>query len=282
MKVTAHIQGLDDRMLGNKLFEQLDSFIPEAMVRLPGGAILNAELSLEDPRYQRLRELLAGAGFKPREPFQKAGPKDYLLRLRRKYEIEDYATCSWLVPAPRFFLPEMTVAPDGGLGIDASATRKRAVLTKEILGCAGSRELLVSTPLRNKIEAARLAHVVFQPVELMEDGDVVPWPDDSPLWEVTSDLILPPLDRLNLRTQKGEPYTGDPGKGCFPTDGFYQPAELRYRASGCAAVPPFGLALTLEGLGAGKGQRSIIASQDFLRFCSELALEVDWIPVRIE
>jgi len=134
------------------------------------------------------------------------------------------------------------------------------------------------------MEAAGLFNLVFLEARLEKPSFRVP----EPLWELTTDLRMPPLSDGNVLIDNDyAPYTGKPGQMCLPREGLsvpevlYSPVELHYTDRSLAAIEPFDLARTFEPLGQSM-THYLVASQRFHQFCVAAHLRVSWQPVQVD
>src|SRR5206468_10103430 len=115
---------------------------------------------------------------------------------------------------------------------------------------------IVSSRFKNLLEkSAATKHLRFRPTILAREAypewEALDWADvGPPYWELTSDLLLPPLaPSCKMFDQDGNPFTGDYSNGCYLIEGIYKLPELHYKASAIATAEPFDVALTLEKFG---------------------------------
>jgi hypothetical protein len=153
---------------------------------------------------------------------------------------------------------------------------------KEFGGTGGiSILLMVRGGMKQRLEQAGLRGLVLRLLE-MREGD---WPVDiEPLYRVSSDITLPPMQNL-LSDNDGKvfPSRGNQGphpRGAYILDGYETCPRPRYLRS---EVDPesFDVAITYERL-LSWGQQSLIVSQRFRAVCKELKLKLEWSPVIVE
>ena len=294
MKVLAKFDRLSESALGGDLFEKLLAIVPESVNRVPAGRVLNLQLAIDDIRYDRLTAVLEAAGFVPwvNHFRPRKQQSEYNLYLIRNYEPTDLTAANLFVCSPLqddTFQYTRNVSERGGYRIGLDNIFDHTIdffLQKDVIGLAASSDsFLVSSEVRYALESYGFDHLVFSAVELSvtkySGEEVVPL-HNKHWWSLASDITMPPLNPGNLFNENGEPYDGNPGKGCFPRDGLYVPAELHYHARDVQSLPPFGLALTREGFGVKGHMKYLVASKDFYEFCVRQNIKLNWTPVRID
>ena len=152
--------------------------------------------------------------------------------------------------------------------------------------------MAVTNDLRLKLQQAKLSHLSFRETLIEDDEEAEERYSEGikerpeildPFWELTSDLILPPMSPdSKFVDHDGQPFTGDLSKGCFLYDGFLHDPDPHYLAGSLDLASPFDLALTNERFGnyEGVSYRRLIASKGFYNFCVSNHLKMNWIPVR--
>ena len=266
MRKFAKILDLTPKQIGQALFDRLLRTFPENNMQTPNGIWLKILVSTEDPRLTSALKELQNAGFitwQDRHRPKKAN--EFNLQFYVEYERSDHESAPYLMPfAPaKAWLGHFEEETNGRICFQCESPADMAALTHEVVGLAGDADrMLVSARVKGALEGARLEHLIFREVLCREYEDPAPWPG-QPYWELTSDLVLPPL------------LPALPPKWDRP-----QPEERHFRRADLAGIPGFGLALAPDP-GAGK-RKFLIASKDFYRFCVELGLEMDWVPVRVD
>jgi|GEM_PF-1939145 len=244
------------------------------------------------PKLQEILALLAANGYRPGPSSGtfKVAPNEYRTSIERIYEKRDYEATAFLVPSPKVIFGEYSFRTDDDL---LRIERFQARPKGEIAIGTAYPWIIVSEKLRQMFERAELQRLLFKNVVIQNRTETKKgYFKDH--WELTSDLILPPMS-AKLLDGDGRPFAGDLQKGCFIDDGLYYPQEPRYKASLLPAVEPFDLGLTYERFGCGlpktaippppdivAGERMLIASKKFYEFCVEQKLKMDWVPVRID
>jgi hypothetical protein len=152
--------------------------------------------------------------------------------------------------------------------------------------------LIVPDRTKRVLQHADLRRVVFHPTALVagrtpeEREKVIQWDKHAePWWELTSDLILPPLSpSVSLFDQDGNPIRDDFSNGCYAVEGQYSSPILSYRRSDLQSIGGFDLAKTFEIFGAkgSKDMRLFIASRKFYDFCKSNQIDAAFTPVRVE
>lgn len=157
-------------------------------------------------------------------------------------------------------------------------------------------EIIVPQDVRDRFLASGFRHLMFQPTVLVTGEGLyeqrirpIPWEQfevTQPWWELTSDVVLPPLSpTMDLRNWKsGEPFRpADRLVRCHAKDGFYNHAERHYRRSELARLESFDVALTFENFGSSHTPSyGIVVSKRFHDCCTENNLKGRWAPVRID
>lgn len=284
MKVVARIH-LSLRDVPREVADGLGRIFPEGLAY----GSFRSELPEEDPRTRQILEFLTGHGLSPWRGLRPHTKRDFSLNLERVYSRADIESAPLLELAPSAYAEGASRDEAGLLRLrpDREILREKGgwfALTRPpglFLACADG--LVVSDRLKTAIEAAGLRHVVFRPVGATE-GEL-----PAPFWELTSDLVLPPLakrcrffDAIDGHEVSGDysgPFVMREG-GTFPELG-YDPAECHYDAESLAAVEPFDLALGFEEY-TGPNSRLRIASQAFRLFCRKQKIRVEWKPVRVD
>lgn len=147
---------------------------------------------------------------------------------------------------------------------------------------------ICSDTVKNQLESEKLSHLRFLPTVIVDDEDSMiaarPNHDHHPWWEISSDLVLPPVSTFLLkkdvktmqdvpreqasRVQLIEP--GAPG------------LELHYFHSELTAIDSFDIALSYEWEYGGETGRYRIVSNRFYEICKKYKIKTSWIPVRID
>jgi len=147
---------------------------------------------------------------------------------------------------------------------------------------------ICSDTVKNQLESEKLSHLRFLPTVIVDDEDSMiaarPNHDHHPWWEISSDLVLPPVSTFLLkkdvktmqdvpreqasRVQLIEP--GAPG------------LELHYFHSELTAIDSFDIALSYEWKYGGETDRYRIVSNRFYEICKKYKIKTSWIPVRID
>lgn len=146
--------------------------------------------------------------------------------------------------------------------------------------------------VRSLLDRAGLESVVFRPtcpVRVVDAIDPVAdctWSEfPEPWWELTSNLVLPPVSpsmkvsyASGSSTSRGSPDTC----GISDGSGFHGLPELRYLRTEIEALGYFDLAHVFERSSSSMFDRALVASRRFYKTCCENNLGVNWIPVHIE
>jgi hypothetical protein len=241
----------------------------------------------DDPRNKQLIEILGRAGCKPKPPIpgRDRGPKEYSFHIRREYDESDFKATEY----HKITVPEWQGADlvrDGMIYL----IRSKCPMGVELAG--NDCGYVVSDRLRKDIEATGLRGVVFHETALIDSFEeskrnIATWNEagEPPWWQITSDLVLPPLSpSCTLLDRNGDPYREGGTTGCLIIEGFYVPAELHYQRRALASVGPFDLALTRErfGLGAANSYPWKVVSRAMYEFLTKRGVKAGYVPVRMD
>jgi hypothetical protein len=159
---------------------------------------------------------------------------------------------------------------------------------------------LIPDRVKRILEGFQGVGVAFKPTVLDESRSpemqiLISWDDvgdevrSEPWWELTSNLLMPPVSKdQDLVDSKSRPVISRsplPEKGVrFVEDNYAEP-ELKYDRDSLATMAPveFDLARTYEALAPDPkdDQRLLIASKRFYEFWTKNGLKCEWVPVRI-
>ncbi len=172
--------------------------------------------------------------------------------------------------------PESIISTMGSREKDGVLEAQRRNLSRQTFGrFQSSRSLVCTGTLRREFESQNFDGLSFVPVRIT--GKVPPV--DS-LWELRSDIILPPV--LNpLLDKTAEP----PVHAGFWVDDIYTPWLLRFGLKAVEAHGDFDVALTSEHFGSGPDflrEPYMICSQRFQQWCATKKLKAKWWPVVFE
>lgn len=280
MRIIASIEGIGPDRVGDEVFRDLCRLHPEG----EQGRRFACRLPQDDPVFRAVVDRLAHAGFRPWDDrFRKRQPDEYTLDLEREYLADDFRDGAYFEPIPQAYCEGLTRDDEGRIELNVDRLQPGVALA-----LAHASWLVASPQIKAEIEGAGLRHAVFRPTSLADEIEgPIPWEGHGdPLWELTSDLLLPLLSpSCTLFHDDGQQFTGDYSRGCLLKEGLFRGAELRYKASDLAGVEAFDLARTHErfGLrGPGDEDRRLVASRRFYEFCTGHGVGMDWIPVRIE
>ena len=279
MKTIYNIHSFYAPEVGQELFDEISAVYPEGRIN-PRSFV--SRLPKEDPRTIVAMRIMEEHGYKIRNQYEEFDPsqKYYDLQITREYSSRDLDQIAYLVPTPK----TMAGALRRKSGILILAHDCARAITADRMTYAEDGNIIVTDDLRRMMEAAGLFNLVFLEARLEKSSFRVP----EPLWEMTTDLRMPPLSDGNvLIDNDSEPYTGRPGQMCLPREGLsvpealYFPAELHYSARSLAVIEPFDLARTFEPIGQNVAHYPI-ASQRFHQFCVAAHLRVSWQPVQVD
>lgn len=221
------------------------------------------------------------------------GPKEYWLRIKRRYTKKDFDTLE-------YFTFGGGGSPWGGGGLPHAPCTVLATkgMKPDDIRMVGSQRRVVPQRVRAIFEAEGVRHVTFLPTMLCpqwgsksrhtEWTKFLTWEEihEEPWWEMSSDVRLPPVSpTCRLATLDGEDYDPEkPFRGLFLEEGNYEQPEMHYRRSDLAKVPPFDIALTHENFGAGNRDEiaTLVCSQRFRQVCLKHKLKIGFWPVRVD
>jgi hypothetical protein len=233
-----------------------------------------SKLPLEDPRNRQILDYLVACGMTmPTSAWHKHPKGQIHVVYGRDYDREDFESAAYLEPRP-----EVTVAVFTRLNPHGVFEMKTGYMRRFQIGEAGF-EVVVSDALKQKLEKAGLKHLQFVPAELHGEG-AEQYPD--PIWQLSSDLVLPPVSPSCCFTDAEGNSVGDPLKGRTLNEGLYLPTEYHYTRSSLQALGEFDAARVREGMGPHYRHHPLIVSRRFYQFCVQHKLKMDWIPVRID
>jgi hypothetical protein len=266
MKTYVRILDLSGGTIGQPLFDRFISMFPENNLQTPNGTWLRISISADDPRLAIALKELEVAGFVPwRDKRRPKKADEFDLRFEAVYEQQDHESAQLLMPfAPsRAWIAHFETESDGRICFQCENPADVAALEYEVVGLAARADrMLVSSRVKAQLEGTGFEQLVFREVLCREYENPASWPKE-PYWELTSDLVLPPL------------LPAQPPQWDRP-----QPEERHFRGADLVGIPSFGLALAPDGVSSKR--KFLIASKDFYRFFWDSKLEMDWIPVRID
>ncbi len=289
MQTTVTFHGLVSLVpngISTDLLESLCSVYPKGRFGSAGHAFF-ATLDLTDPRVAKIERILTDASYKRWEHRGPREPDEYDYSLSRVYDAADLRAAELLELHPP---SEAGVHHEWRRSIDLQLAvgkpSRHAIITVSRHGCYA-----VKDDAKKRLESENLRGVVFKPaitrysIDDDEDDDD-DLPDNSDVWwELTSDIVLPPLaPSMTLLHEDNTPFQGDFRKGCKRQEGYYNHAELHYRCADIVGVGPFDLALTYEMFGGLPNQfdRLVVVSQRFYQACVKHRIKTGFIPVRID
>ena len=258
-----------------ELFQGLVALYPDKSNQY----IFNCELPVEHPITKSVIDLLAAHGWEPNKPCKERRKNtEFHLKYLREYDDTDYQQARHLEPVPLATIGlSMRRSKSDRLLLKRSTAR-----SKITLAAADWAWLVVSDKVRRLMIEAGLRHVIFKEVET-----AAPIPEElrNQIWELSSDLTLPPLSPMCelVTTPGGLPFTGDRQKGGFAhVEGLYAWPEYHYTESAIRSVEPFDLAHTFERHHHDTPQPKFVASQRFYQFCKTHGIKMKWVPVHID
>lgn len=255
------------------------------------GAGFGLKARIDDPLFRNVEAAIAKLGLVKRSYSETPIQNQYFYGVHREYDDDDFRNATYLrlVHASKL-CDEQKRDSEGRLILEGWR------LTPELrMGCVLFKAAVVSDKLRQTIEKEGFIGVAFRPLKLIpasevmdirnSKGDVrrVTRQDQDHLekeghfWELTSSIILPPIEPARLLNRDSQQFAGDYSRGVWLKDDF-PPPELYYRESALSKVEPFDFALTFEHI---PEERWPVVSQRFRQFCIREKLKTDWLPVRL-
>ena len=279
MQTIYYIGSIRAAEVGQGLFDEISAVYPEGRLNPRS---FYSHLTKEDPRTIAVMRIMEDHGYKisnSAEPFDPS-QKYYDLQITREYSNRDLDQIAYLMPRPK--TSAGTLGRKNGIHI-LSHDHARAISADRIT-YAEDGNIIVTDDLRRMMDGAGLLSLVFLEARLEKPSFRV----REPLWELTTELRMPPLSDGNVLIDNDyAPYTGRPGQMCLPREGLsvpevlYSPVELHYTDRSLAAIEPFDLARTFEPLGQSM-THYLVASQRFHQFCVAAHLRVSWQPVQVD
>ncbi len=187
----------------------------------------------------------------------------YNVQVERIPDARDLDTAPWLYLIP----PKLPLAKFAAVEPDDSYVVKKVTSKKKLaFGCTDQVGwmMLFSAGLKDKFLGSGLYGLDFKQVKL-ENGD------STDLWQITSQMRMPPL-AMKLTDGQGGLFVGDETKACCVDEGSYFPMVLKYRQQDMAKVPNVDVLMSAERLGgAHNAHRMHIVSQRFRQIADKLA-----------
>ena len=279
MQIIYYIGSIRAAEVGQGLFDEVSAVHPEGRINPRS---FDSHLPKEDPRTIAVMRIMEEHGYKISNSAELFDPsqKYYDVQITREYSNRDLDQMSYLMPRPK--TSAGTLGRKNGIHI-LSHDYARAIAADRMT-YAEDGNIIVTDDLRLMMEEAGLLNLVFLEARLEKPSFRVP----ESLWELTTDLRMPPLSDGNVLIDNDyAPYTGRPGQMCLPREGLsvpevlYSPVELHYSSRSLAAIEPFDLARTFEPLGQSVTHQ-LVASQRFHQFCVAAHLRVSWQPVQVD
>ena len=274
----------DEAAVGPVVLRDLFTIYPDG----DHGTWFGCTLPEGDFRMKAILDRLRIAGFRPWiNHFRKRDPTEFGYDWLRVYEPGDFDAAAYFEMNPSYSFEGFTRNGDGLLELNP-----RKMGNKVDVAIADGFRRLVSKRLKAIIESNSLTHVKFLRTVVPERGAVkadVQSParrqEFTEMWEITSDLILPPLSpTCTLFDNDGNRFSGDYSNGCIFKDEIYTTPQLRYLKSAIARVEPFDCGLSFErgGIKPGPDDRDRVFSRRFYNLCKEAGIAAEWVPVVIE
>ncbi|BDI33517.1 hypothetical protein CCAX7_55680 [Capsulimonas corticalis] len=277
--VTIHFGSFDE--VGGALFEEIAAIYPEgARTNAHGVQVFDSQMPQEDERNTQIFDLLRRYDCTP-DPGTMPGKHDFLMRIERSYSKRDLEQCRYLSPyfTRTFGFDERL--PSGLLSKDAAKIKP-----KSDIGGGWGMAVLISERIRAAVEEGAFRGAKLQPIELYGAGAKKL---SGQFWELTSEIVLPPLSDRNVflsargpsrLLDRDAPEPSVLREGIDFPEALFAIPELHYRAKDLASIPPFDIALTYENFGLNAPHT--VFSQTFYQFCVLHKLTIGWAPVQID
>ena len=272
MKITCKILVFDDRVTP-ECFSALKKICPEVI----HNGVMRFYVPPDHPEIPKVVSVLQAHGLKMRPNAKTPALKEFIdIEYRREFDDGDLSAANYLLPVAQDSVgygDDRT--PDGVLKIDTQYLKKRFRVGQVAGG------IVVPDAVREQLEKQGFKHLKFRQCKVI--GDAALDYEDFPIWEITSDLVLPAAspDCKFCDCYGGPEYT-DPAKGCVVDEGLYVPSLFRYRAGDLGSVEPFDVAHTREAIGFKLTHHPLIVSQRFYQFCKKQKFKLWWYPVLLD
>lgn len=272
MKIICKIRVFDDDV-GQKCFANLVKLCPESI----HNGVLRLAVPPDHPVIPKVISVLEAYGLKMPPNERTPSGKEFIdIEYLREFDEEDLAAANYLLPVAELTVGVAHKRTSGGILQIKTGYLNKRFRVGHVFG-----KIVINDAVREDFEKQKFKHLILRRCEVYGDGaeDYA----DFPIWEVTSDLVMPPLSPgCKFCDCYGGPEYTDPEKGCAIDDGLYLPTQFRYRASDLRAVEPFDIAYTREAFGFGLASHSLIVSQRFYQFCKKQKFKMWWYPVVLD
>lgn len=229
----------------------------------------------DDPKIPQVISVLELHGLKMRPNAYVPAEREFIdIIHRREFEETDFESAKYLnVRASVSICHRNERTQDGSLRVYMDDINRRFRMASV------SDQIVVTDSVREEFEEQRFEHLAFRRCVVAGAENL----EDFSIWEVTSDLVLPPFSpgcKL-CDSYGGNDYT-NPEKGLAINDGLHLPTQYRYRAKDLLSVEPFDAAQTREAVGFGHIHHPLIVSQRFYQFCKKQKFKLWWYPVVLD
>lgn len=272
MRILCQIRAFE-HLVGRDVFSKLAKLCPDAV----RNGVFYLTRPLEDRLNSEVITVLLASGLKMRPNAWVSARSEFIdIQYNREFDEQDRSGAAYLeVRAEDDVAHGDDRTKAGNLVLESENLHRRF----RVAGVSGKP--IVSDYVRQLIQEQRFEHVLFRRCEIV--GDEAERFEDFPVWELTSDLTLPPL---SPECKFCDCYGGDeitnPDKGCTVNDGLYLPVQLRYRSSDLREVGPFDVAHTREAFGFNLSSHPVVVSQRFYQFSKKEKFRLWWFPIRID
>lgn len=281
--------------VGDEVFEKLVQVSPEGVYD-HRRRIFDFCVDAPDDRIDRVLRLLESAGLKPHpltqhdsndDLYETLAEDEFLMAIHRSYTERELARFRLLCPQPRWQWQGLWRFSNGEIGLDHqdyAANCQHDVLATE---CG----IVISSRAKVVLDSLNLKRLVIKSTSLADlragwNSSPISWAKyGDPFWELTSDLILPPVvPPSELVDNDGQPVHGKLDNGCHLREGLYHEPELHYRPKDIVQLPEFDFALTFEQFGNNPAEddRMLVASAKLVEVCQKNKIQCDCVPVRID
>ena len=216
------VVNISDVYLRPELIDELAAIYPEGR---EGEAWFRCQLPEDDPRVQRVLSWLESHGL-TRWEFEKTkeGERNhFFFTIRREYDEVDYEGVEYVHLAPQADGQGLFRDEQGHIKLmEGRFPRKADFVQASIEG------VVVPDRVKRALETEHFRGVIFRPTVLVGGSrlwsQAIPQPWQSfgrPWWELTSDVVLPPLSpTMDLHDNDGNPVRdASYSHGCFAREG---------------------------------------------------------------
>lgn len=284
MKTIVRLGGINLHRLGEELYRQIHQICPECFKY----DMLSSAFVLGDDRLAAIEALLREHGF-ARVGFrdiERQGTLSYHVRLDREYTSEELAGFRYFCVRTDDKYDIFEQLPPTTNGIVRLCDSDFAEHID--FGVAKEMAIVVSDRVQRIIEASRLVGVKFSPTQrwsshLQSEAHEMNWAERDPWWELTTDLLLPPLPVANQFVP--HPGWGIPNspKVMMLVEGDFYPPQIKLSSQALKPLGEFDIAQTSETFNfrPNEDARYTIVSQRFRQVCLANSIRIPLTPVQM-